>query len=162
MITHLTKQMNNNSSHTMPHVMGENSTHLSHTGLVSEIIYDPQNPFTFHLLLPFVQQLSHQPRWQLWLAPDRRINRYWINSLGLPAQKTISLSSLSTEKSVEMMEKALSSGNFSSVIAWLPVITAEIKERLQHAAKLGDCYGFILQPSSMVQVNLPFNNMHWH
>ncbi|WP_159564447.1 SOS-induced cell division inhibitor SulA [Budvicia diplopodorum] len=166
MISYLTKQSNkqsnNNASHAMAQTIGENSAHQYNTGLVSEIVYDPQNPFTFHLLLPFLQQLGHQPRWQLWLSPDSRMNRYWINSLGLPTQKTVSLNKLSTEKSVEMMEKALRSGNFSTVIAWLPVVSHEVKQRLQRAAQQGDCYGFILQPSSMPQANPHYNHVHWH
>lgn len=157
MITHLTKQTNNNSSHTMTQMMGEKSAHSYNSRLVSEIIYDPQNPFTLHLLLPFLQQLGNQPRWQLWLSPDSRMNRYWINNLGLPAQKTMGLNKISTERSIEMMEKALRSGNFSTVIAWLPVITQEIKERLHRAAAQGDSYCFILQPNSIIQ-----NNVQWH
>lgn len=157
MITHLTMQARNNSSHTMTHTMAEKSSHTYNNSLVSEIIYDPQNPFTLHLLLPFLQQLANQPRWQLWLLPDSRINRYWINNLGLPAQKTIGLNKISIEKSIEMMEKALSSGNFSTTIAWLPAVMPEIKQRLHRAAAKGDSYCFILQPNSIIP-----GNVQWH
>ncbi|AKJ43859.1 hypothetical protein QQ39_11060 [Pragia fontium] len=134
--------------------------------LVSEIVYDPQNPFTLHLLLPFLQQLGQQPRWQLWLSPERRLNRYWINSLGLPEKKTVALNTTSIEMSVEMIEKALKSGNFSSVIAWLPSMAPNVKEKLRQAAVDGDCYCFILQPLSANQGQFYqpdlFNRAHWH
>ncbi|QBH96102.1 cell division inhibitor SulA [Limnobaculum zhutongyuii] len=160
------QQTHHNASYALTNAIGNTQKHVYTSSQVSEIIYDPQNPFTLHLLLPFLQQLGHQPRWQLWLSPERRLNRYWINSLGLPENKTIGLNSVSTESTIEMMEKALRSGNFSSVIAWLPAISPEIKERLNQAAKEGDCYGFILQSLPMLQSALLHNDMfsksHWH
>lgn len=157
MITRITKQTSNNSSHKIAHTMGEKSPRSYNSKLVSEIIYDPKNPLTLHLLLPFLQQLGTQPRWQLWLSPDSRMNRYLVNNLGLPTQKTMGLNKIPAEKSLEMMEKALRSGNFSTVITWLPAITPEIKERLYRAAIQGDSYCFILQPNSIVQ-----DSVQWH
>ncbi|MCD1126090.1 cell division inhibitor SulA [Jinshanibacter sp. LJY008] len=160
------QQARPNASYTLTSEMGTAPKHIYTSSQVSEIVYDPQNPFTLHLLLPFLQQLSHQPRWQLWLSSERRLNRYWINSLGLPENKTIGLNAVSTENTIEMMEKALRSGNFSSVIAWLPAISPDIKQRLNQAAKEGDCYGFILQSLPVLQSSLLHNDMfsktHWH
>ncbi|AWH87129.1 SOS-induced cell division inhibitor SulA [Limnobaculum parvum] len=160
------QQTQHNALYALTNTIGSVQEHVYTSRQVSEIIYDPQNPFTLHLLLPFLQQLGHQPRWQLWLSPERRLNRYWINSLGLPENKTIGLNSVSTESGIEMMEKALRSGNFSSVIAWLPAMSMTLKERLNQAAKEGDCYGFILQPLPMLQNSLLHNDLfsksHWH
>ncbi|MDR0806980.1 MAG: cell division inhibitor SulA [Enterobacteriaceae bacterium] len=155
-----------NIPHTAVNNVNRHLVQAQQTNLVSEIVYDPQNPFTLHLLLPFLQQLGQQRRWQLWLSPERRLNRYRIDSLGLPAEKTVSLNISSVDTTVKMMEKALRSGNFSSVTAWLPSIDQDTKERLAQAAINGDCYCFILQPLSAIQNHSQqydmFSRTHWH
>lgn len=163
---HTIQTTHNNASHTLTNTMDRGTAHSNKTNLVSEIIYDPQNPFTLHLLLPFLQQLSQQPRWQLWFSPERRLNRYWINSLGLPAEKTFVLKTASDEMTIDMIEKALRSGNFSSIVAWIPSVNHDIKEKLHQAAMEGDCYCFLLQPILTGYYNPSHNNMysktHWH
>ncbi|WP_347254584.1 cell division inhibitor SulA [Leminorella grimontii] len=153
----------NNASHTLFSGLSNSRTGMT-TNLVSEIVYDPQNPFTLHLLLPFLQQLGQQPRWQLWLSSERRLNRHWISRLGLSEKKSISLRTSSTQESVLMLEKALRSGNFSSVIAWLPELTQQDKESLNQAAAEGDCYCFVLQPMMIYRNNAPQGSLNgqWH
>lgn len=125
-------------------VMPSTTTLYRSGGLVSEIAYDPQQPFVMNLLLPFLQQLAEQPRWQLWLAPQYKLSRAWLTNVGLPENKIMQMPKLDNEKTIITMEKALASGNFSSVLAWLPNIDASAKDRLQKAAEIGNSYGFIM------------------
>lgn len=114
--------------------------------------------------MPFLQQLGQQERWQLWLSPERRLNRHWISRLGLSERKSVSLRTASIQESVQTLEKALRSGNFSSVTAWLPALSVEDRQRLDLAAEEGDCYCFILQPMATYRNNIShdiFGN-HWH
>jgi|GEM_PF-3940848 len=113
-------------------------------GLISEINYDPNQPFVFNLLLPFLQQLSFQPRWQLWIAPQYKLNRSWLERVGLPTDKIMQMPNTSTEQAINKMEKALESGNFSTVLIWLSNIDEQTKYRLQSAAEKGNSYGFIM------------------
>jgi cell division inhibitor SulA len=39
------------------------------------------------LLLPLLQQLGQQSRWQLWLTPQQKLSREWVQSAGLAAVK---------------------------------------------------------------------------
>ncbi|STV46380.1 cell division inhibitor [Klebsiella pneumoniae subsp. ozaenae] len=41
------------------------------------------------LLLPLLQQLGQQSRWQLWLTPQQKLSREWVQSAGLPLSKVM-------------------------------------------------------------------------
>ena len=47
------------------------------------------------LLLPLLQQLGQQSRWQLWLTPQQKLSREWVQSAGLPLTKVMQISQLS-------------------------------------------------------------------
>jgi len=66
------------------------------TGLISEVVYREDQPMmTQLLLLPLLQQLSQQSRWQLWLTPQQKLSRAWVRSAGLPLSKLMHISQLS-------------------------------------------------------------------
>ena len=65
-------------------------------GLISEIVYREDQPMmTQLLLLPLLQQLGQQSRWQLWLTPRQKLSREWVQSSGLPLSKVMQISQLS-------------------------------------------------------------------
>ncbi len=48
------------------------STENTTAGLISEVVYREDQPMmTQLLLLPLLQQLGQQSRWQLWLTPQK-------------------------------------------------------------------------------------------
>ncbi len=47
------------------------------------------------LLLPLLQQLGQQSRWQLWLTPQQKLSREWVQASGLPLTKVMQISQLS-------------------------------------------------------------------
>ncbi|WP_434642664.1 SOS-induced cell division inhibitor SulA [Klebsiella sp. I138] len=118
------------------------------SGLISEIVYREDQPMmTQLLLLPLLQQLGQQSRWQLWLTPKQKLSREWVQSSGLPLSKVMQISQLSPYNTVESMIRALSTGNYSVVIGWLAdELTAEEHERLVIAAQEGHAMGFIMRP----------------
>lgn len=122
-------------------------------GLISEINYDPSQPFVFNLLLPFLQQLASQPRWQLWIAPQYKLNRPWLERVGLPTNKIMQMPNISSEDAIIKMEKALESSNFSTVLVWLPEIDEYTKARLQKAAEKGNSYGFIMLSTNKTHIH---------
>ena len=71
------------------------------------------------LLLPLLQQLGQQSRWQLWLTPQQKLSREWVQSAGLPLTKVMQISQLSPCNTLESMIRALRTGNYSVVIGWL-------------------------------------------
>ena len=125
-------------------VSSENTT----AGLISEVVYREDQPMmTQLLLLPLLQQLGQQSRWQLWLTPQQKLSREWVQSAGLPLAKVMQINQLSPCDTVESMVRALRTGNYSVVIGWLPEeLTEEEHFRLTEAAEEGNAIGFIMRP----------------
>ena len=131
-------------------------------GLISELIYSENQPgMTQMLLLPLLQQLGTQSRWQLWLTPQQKLSRSWLQQSGLPLDKVMQVQSSGAITTVEAMIKALQTGNYSVVLGWLPgEITEKDRRRLQEAASSGQALGLIMRPD---QVNIssarPFSGL---
>lgn len=114
--------------------------------LVSEIIYDPQQPFVLYLLLPFLQQLLLQPRWQFWSGPEGRISRRWLAQSGLPEHKIVQAVNMPSEKMLATTIKTLRSGNYSAAVIWTnEVLSQKERKLLEEAAQYGDSYCFIMR-----------------
>ena len=117
-------------------------------GLISEIVYREDQPMmTQLLLLPLLQQLGQQSRWQLWLTPQQKLSREWVQSAGLPLTKVMQINQLSPCHTLESMVRALRTGNYSVVIGWLTEeLTEEEHAELVKAADEGNAMGFIMRP----------------
>ncbi|HCD1255390.1 SOS-induced cell division inhibitor SulA [Citrobacter sp. ANG330] len=134
------------TSNTMARVSSEKAS----TGLISEVVYREDQPMmTQLLLLPLLQQLGQQSRWQLWLTPQQKLSREWVQSAGLPLTKVMQISQLSPCHTLESMVRALRTGNYSVVIGWLAEeLTEEEHAELVRAADEGNAMGFIMRPVS--------------
>lgn len=126
------------------------STENTTAGLISEVVYREDQPMmTQRLLLPLLQQLGQQSRWQLWLTPQQKLSREWVQASGLPLTKVMQISQLSPCHTVESMVRALRTGNYSVVIGWLADdLTEEEHAELVDAANEGNAMGFIMRPVS--------------
>lgn len=120
-------------------------------GLISEIVYREDRPWVTHcILLPLLQQLGHQSRWQLWLTPQQKLSRKWLEASGLPLNKVMQSRQLTSACTIDAMEKALQTGNYSVVISWLDEdLTDEEHCRLTVAAESGNALGFIMRPQDI-------------
>ncbi|MGP3592984.1 SOS-induced cell division inhibitor SulA [Vagococcus sp. WN89Y] len=118
------------------------------TGLISEVVYREDQPMmTQLLLLPLLQQLGQQSRWLLWLTPQQKLSREWVQSAGLPLAKVMQISQLSPGLTLESMIRALRTGNYSVVIGWhAEELTEEEHHRLAMAAEEGNAIGFVMRP----------------
>lgn len=126
----------------------QNTSGRVSTGLISEVVYREDQPMmTQLLLLPLLQQLGQQSRWQLWLTPQQKLSREWVQSAGLPLTKVMQISQIAPCHTVDSMVRALRTGNYSVVIGWLSDdLTEEEHVRLAEAAEEGDAIGFIMRP----------------
>ncbi|MET3812919.1 cell division inhibitor SulA [Pantoea sp. UYEF8] len=107
------------------------------------------------LLLPLLQQLSQQSRWQLWLTPAHKLSRAWLQQSGLPLDKSMHIADSERMNAVEAMIKALRTGNYSVVLAWIPYELDEDERRqLENAAAEGDALGLILRSSGTPEAPL--------
>lgn len=115
-------------------------------GLISELVYSEQQSVVTQLLVPLLQQLGQQSRWLLWLTPQQKLSKSWLKQAELPVSKVVQLSQISPLATVDAMEKALLTGNYSVVLGWLPELTEQDRIKLSRAAELGNSYGFIMRP----------------
>ncbi|WP_337264040.1 MULTISPECIES: SOS-induced cell division inhibitor SulA [unclassified Serratia (in: enterobacteria)] len=115
-------------------------------GLISELVYNEHQPAVVQLLVPLLQQLGMQQRWLLWLTPQQKLSRQWLQQARLPVNKIVQLNQINPMNTVDAMERALLTGNYSVVLGWLPELTEEDRLKLSQAAELGNAYGFIMRP----------------
>ncbi|WP_330984351.1 MULTISPECIES: SOS-induced cell division inhibitor SulA [Enterobacterales] len=137
----------------------------STTGLISEVLYREDQPMmTQLLLLPLLQQLGQQERWQLWLTPQQKLSRQWVQASGLPLSKLMQVSQMSPGSTLESMVRALRTGNYSVVIGWVSEeLTEEEHLRLANAAEEGNAMGFIMRPvSTTSQPSRQFSGLKIH
>ncbi|EAM8571467.1 cell division inhibitor SulA [Salmonella enterica] len=132
------------TTHNAAHTATENAA----AGLVSEVVYHEDQPMMAQLLLlPLLRQLGQQSRWQLWLTPQQKLSREWVQSSGLPLTKVMQISQLAPRHTLESMIRALRTGNYSVVIGWMTEeLTEEEHASLVEAAKVGNAVGFIMRP----------------
>lgn len=141
------------------------TTSAQASGLISELIYcDNQPGITQMLLLPLLQQLGTQSRWQLWLSPPQKLSRSWLRQSDLPLNKVMQVQLTEAITTVEAMIKALQTGNYSVVLGWLPgEISSNDRRRLQEAASCGQALGLIMRPNSInIAGSGPFNGLKIH
>lgn len=134
-------------------------------GLISELTYSENQPsMTQRLLLPLLQQLGTQSRWQLWLTPQQKLSRDWLQRSGLPLDKVMQSPHSTTITTVEAMIKALSTGNYSVVLGWLEEEVSETDRlRLQQAADSGQALGLIMRPEETSYLpSRPLNGIKIH
>lgn len=130
-------------------------------GLISEVSYSEDRPLlTLMLLLPLLQQLGQQARWQLWLTSQRKLSRAWAHSAGLPLDKMLQLPVMS----VNAMAKALRTGNYSVVIGWVGhILSDEEHYLLTQAAEEGGAIGLIMRPECIqTSASRPRNGLKIH
>ncbi|SFN49928.1 cell division inhibitor SulA [Candidatus Pantoea varia] len=107
------------------------------------------------MLLPLLQQLSQQSRWQLWLTPAHKLNRTWMQESGLPLDKSMHIADSERLNAVEAMVKALRTGNYSVVLAWIPYdLDQDERRQLENAAAEGEALGLILRASGTSEAPL--------
>ncbi len=150
MRTHLLKTQSANAViHTAPRTT---TAPAASGGWISELTYSEDQPgMTQMLLLPLLQQLGAQSRWQLWLTPPHKISRRWLQQSGLPLNKVMQIPQTAEICTVDAMIKALQTGNYSVVLGWLPAeIDDEDRRRLNEAASMGQALGLIMRPQYRV------------
>lgn len=117
-------------------------------GVISEVVYsEDRASLTELMLLPLLQQLGQQSRWQLWLTPCQKLSRQWLQSAGLPLSKVMQVNQVAPLTTVETMARAMRTGNYSAVIGWLPHELSDAQHSLlNQAASEGRTTGLILRP----------------
>lgn len=113
------------------------------------------------MLLPLLQQLSEESRWQLWLTSAQKLSRPWLKAAGLPLDKVMQIQQSAALPPLDAMSKALRTGNYSVVISWVTeALTVEQMNRLEASAKAGQGLGLILRaPGAEIASCRPLNGI---
>lgn len=124
---------------------------------LTEVDYDQDKPWlTQQRVLPLLQELSQQSRWQLWLTPGINVSRHWLQSSGLPVGKILRISQLNQSIIFDTMINALQTGNYSVVIGWSPdTPDADSYQRLTQAAQAGNTTAMLIRPHSCITTLTP-------
>ncbi|PIJ51354.1 hypothetical protein BL250_01255 [Erwinia sp. OLTSP20] len=143
------------------HVNACPATTLSSGSIAELVIGDGQIAMLQLMLLPLLQQLSLESRWQLWLTSEQKISRPWLKSTGLPLNKMMQVQRPGEVTTLDAMIKALQTGNYSVVIGWLQSpLSPEQRKMLEAAAKTGHALGLILSTTDRQKtINGPVNSL---
>ncbi|MBT0724385.1 cell division inhibitor SulA [Rosenbergiella sp. S61] len=119
-------------------------------GGINQICYDNASPTLLNLLLlPAIKQLGQQAKWMLWLTPENKLDRAWLENSGISLNKSVQVPMLNNEQKMDSMIQAIKSGNYSVITVWLnSTLTVEQQNTLDYLAKESDTVVFILRKNS--------------
>ncbi|SEQ61132.1 SOS cell division inhibitor SulA [Rosenbergiella nectarea] len=119
-------------------------------GGVNQICYDNASPTLLNLLLlPAIKQLGQQAKWMLWLTPENKLDRSWLEHSGISLSKSVQIPMLNDEQKMDSMIQAIKSGNYSVITVWLDsTLTVDQQNSLDFLAKESDTVVFILHKNS--------------
>ncbi|MBT0722026.1 cell division inhibitor SulA [Tatumella sp. TA1] len=126
------------------------STMNDSQGGMNQICYDDASPSLLNLLLlPAIKQLGQQAKWMLWLTPENRLDRAWLEHSGISLIKSVQLPMLTHEQKIDSMTQAIKSGNYSVITVWLDdELTPEQEYSLDYSAKESETVVFVLRNNS--------------
>ncbi|MGL9733968.1 MAG: SulA-like leucine-rich domain-containing protein [Symbiopectobacterium sp.] len=76
------------------------------SGIISKIDYSLEHPMTMLLLLPLLQKLAAQSRFDYYKAwPHNKNSRYWLQQSDLPLDKVIQPYHFNPNETVDAMGK---------------------------------------------------------
>lgn len=119
-------------------------------GGVNQICYDNASPTLLNLLLlPAIKQLGQQAKWMLWLTPENKLDRSWLEHSGISLSKSVQIPMLNDDQKIDSMIQAIKSGNYSVITVWLAsTLTVDQQNSLDFLAKESDTVVFILHKNA--------------
>jgi len=87
------------------------------TGSLTEIVISEGSAIQPLQLLPILAQCNANQRWLMWLSPNRKINKHWLEKVGLQNTPVVHID-LREETQHELSLKILAAGNSHMVMEW--------------------------------------------
>lgn len=117
-------------------------------GVVMDILLDEADVAELKVLLPTLAQLSRQQeRWVLWVAPPEIPDDQVLELAGLDISRVLVVRTETISNRLATIERALSYGECSAVVAWPGAISESELNRLQIAAHKGRSYCYLMRDS---------------
>lgn len=111
--------------------------HASDCGSLTEIVIDHNSAVQPLQLLPILAQCNTNQRWLMWLSPHQRVNKRWLEKVGLQQTPVIHID-LCEDNQYALSAKILEAGNSHMIIEWQGALSESQREAIrQHAIDSG-------------------------
>ncbi|QAY85174.1 SOS-induced cell division inhibitor SulA [Pseudomonas arsenicoxydans] len=93
-----------------------------------------------NLLAPILRELSQDQdaRWLTLIAPPASLTQVWLREAGLNRERILLLQPRGTQSAQQLTCEALRLGRSHTVVSWLNPLTANSRQQLISAARIGD------------------------
>lgn len=93
-----------------------------------------------NLLAPILRDLSQDrnDRWLTLIAPPSSVTQAWLRDAGLNRERIILMQPRGTQSALELTREALRLGRSHTVVSWINPISANARQQLISAARVGD------------------------
>ncbi|ASP40271.1 hypothetical protein CHH28_17015 [Bacterioplanes sanyensis] len=103
-------------------------------GSVTEMIIREGSAITPMQLLPLLFQCNQGQRWLLWLSPHAKMNKRWLQSLGLDQAPVVQLDS-QAHNQMQLCLQAIEAGNSHLLVEWHGPLSSAQRQQLEHCAR---------------------------
>ncbi len=97
------------------------------------------------LMLELSQLSLHENRWICWFAPPRLPDVRVLSDRGIDLSRVLRIYPKMHQEGLQLIERTLSSGKCSAVLAWPVINNNTCLERLRVAAETGNTRGFLFR-----------------
>ncbi len=106
-------------------------------GSLTEVVFSNDSAIQPIHLLPVLARCSSNQRWLMWLSPHQRVNKRWLESVGLQKTPVVHVD-LCTKTQLALCTRILDSGNSHMIIEWQGDMHESQRQDIkQHALKSG-------------------------
>ena len=117
-------------------------------GCVTELLLEQTGIGELSLLLPGLQQVTHDNQWAAFINPPYLPYAPALANAGINLERLLIVNSDNDTDTLWATEQLLRAGIFASVVAWVTHTTAQKQRRLQLAAEIGKTWATVYRPGS--------------
>lgn len=109
------------------------SDSTSARGSLTEMIMQPDSAIQPLHLLPLLAQCNEQQRWLMWLSPELRMKKHYLDALGLRDSAIIHLG-VNAETQLSLCLKALAAANSHLIVEWQGPLSNSQRQQIEQQA----------------------------
>ncbi|MCW8331292.1 cell division protein FtsZ [Photobacterium sp. SDRW27] len=118
-----------------------------------EVCFSDEKQTQLAYFLRILKQASQQSRWIMFIGDEAMIDKKLLQSAGIDLHKVLLLKNKKGLSDYSLMEKALSTGNCSAVIATGDIEQFETEE-IRQAAYNGSSYAFVINRATKSKLTI--------
>lgn len=103
-------------------------------GSLTEMIISDSSSINPMQLLPLLSQCNQGQRWLMWLSPHPKMNKQWLQSLGLHQAAVIQLD-CRPDNQLQLCLQVIAAGNSHLMIEWQGKLSVQNRQQLEQAAQ---------------------------